>query len=117
MRLVRQKKLAHQSPPIELDAEKSSKKQAEDDFKNLLVDPMGRQNVDIYETVDKTDWAKNITKAVTHVMMMMKEKRIDARLDYTNLILERDDDPLPHKFKLPDMKKFTWTEDLHLHLK
>ena len=42
MRLVRQKNLAHQSSPTELDAEKSSKKQAEDDFKNLPGDPMGR---------------------------------------------------------------------------
>ena len=65
------------------------------DFENLLADPVGRQKANISETVEKTDWAKNITKVVTHVQMMMKEKGIDAPLDYTNLSLERDDDPLP----------------------
>ena len=47
---------------------------------------------------------------------MMKEKGIDAHLDYTNLSLERDDDPLPRKFKFPDIRKFTGTEDLDPHL-
>ena len=61
-------------------------------MENLLAKPAGRQEADIFETVGKTDWAKNITKAVTHVQTMMKEKRIDAPLDYTNLSLERDDD-------------------------
>ena len=51
--------------------------------------------MDIFETLKKTNWAKNITKAMTHVHMMMKEKGINAPLDYTNLSLERDDDPLP----------------------
>ena len=58
---------------------------------------MGRHEADIYETVGKTDWAKNITKVVTHVQIMMKEKGIDAPLDYTNLSLEREDEPLALK--------------------
>ena len=49
--------------------------------------------------------------------MKMKEKGIDAPLDYTDLDLYKGSDPLPRKFKFPDMKKYSGTEDLHLHLK
>ena len=73
--------------------------------------------MNIFETVAKTDWAKNITKVVTHVQTMMKEKGIDAPLDYTNLSLEREDEPLPPRYKFPNMKKYSGTDDPHLHLK
>ena len=76
-----------------------------------------RQEADISETVGEIDWAKNITKVVTHVQTMMKEKGIDAPLDYTNLSLEREDEPLPPKYKFPNMKKYSGTDDPHLHLK
>ena len=33
------------------------------------------------------------------------------------MILGEDDDPLPWKFRFPDMKKFISIEDPHLHLK
>ena len=82
-----------------------------------MTKSVGRQEADIFETVGKTNWANNITKVVTHVQTMMKEKGIDAPLDYTNLSLERDDEPLPRKFKLPNIRKFTRMEDPHLHLK
>ena len=47
----------------------------------------------------------------------MKEKGIDAPLDYTDLDLYKGSDPLPQKFKFPDMKKYSGTDDPHLHLK
>ena len=87
------------------------------DEENLLANLTCRHEMDIFETVGKTDWAKNITKVVTHVQMMMKEKGIDAPLDYTNLSLEREDEPLPPKYKFPNMKKYSGTDDPHLHLK
>ena len=86
-------------------------------MEKLLTNPAGRQEADISETVRKTDWAKNITKVVTHVQTMMKEKGIDAPLDYTNLSLEREDEPLPPKYKFPNMKKYSSTDDPHLYLK
>ena len=49
--------------------------------------------------------------------MQMKEKGIDEPLDYTDLDLYKGSDPLPRKFKFPDMKKYSGTEDPHLHLK
>ena len=86
-------------------------------MENLLANPTGRHKMDISETVGKIDWAKNITKVVTHVQTMMKEKRIDAPLDYINLSLEREDEPLPSKYKFSNMKKYSGTDNPHLHLK
>ena len=49
--------------------------------------------------------------------MQMKEKGIDAPLDYADLDLHKGNDPLPQEFKFPDMKKYTSTDDPYLHLK
>ena len=47
----------------------------------------------------------------------MKEKGIDAPLDYTDLDLYKGSNPLPRKFIFPDIKKYSGTDDPHLHLK
>ena len=39
--------------------------------------------------------------------LMMKEKGIDASINYSNLSSSEEDDPLPCKFIFPNMKKFT----------
>ena len=49
--------------------------------------------------------------------MQIKEKRIDAPLDYTDLDLYKGGDLLPRKFKFLDMKKYAGIDDPHLHLK
>ena len=38
-------------------------------------------------------------------------------MDYADLTLDEDNDPLPRKFKFPNMKKYSSTNDLHLHPK
>ena len=38
-------------------------------------------------------------------------------MDYTDLILDEEDDPLPQKFKFPSINKYSGTDDPHLHLK
>ena len=40
-----------------------------------------------------------------------------AQMDYTDLTLNEEDDPLPRKFEFPNMKKYSSTDDPHLHLK
>ena len=47
----------------------------------------------------------------------MKEKGIDAPLDYTDLDLYKGSDALPKKFKISNMKKYTGMKDPHLYLK
>ena len=48
------------------------------------------------------------------MQLLMKDKGIDTVMNYGDL---DDKDPLPKKFKFPEMKKFLGTEDPHLHLK
>ena len=38
-------------------------------------------------------------------------------MDYADLTLDEEDDPLPRKYKFPSMKKFSGIDDPHLHLK
>ena len=47
----------------------------------------------------------------------MKEKGMEAPLDYIDLDLYKGDDPLPRKFKFPDMRKYSGNDDPYLHLK
>ena len=42
---------------------------------------------------------------------------MDAPMDYTYLNLDEKDDPLPRKFKFPNMRKYSRTDDPHLYLK
>lgn len=51
------------------------------------------------------------------MQLMMKEKGIDALINYSDLSLGEGDDPLPQKFRFPDMEKFIGVEDPHLYLK
>ena len=47
----------------------------------------------------------------------MKERGMEAPLNYTDLDLYKRNDPLPRKFKFPDMRKYSGINDPHLHLK
>ena len=76
-----------------------------------------RPRADIPRETEKPDWAKDIVKAMAQMQIQMKEKGIDTPLDYTDLDLYKSSDPLPKKFKFPDMRKFKGTEDPHLYLK
>ena len=58
-----------------------------------------------------------MTKAMTQIQMMMKEKGMTTPMDYTDLTLDEEDDPLPQKFKFLNMRKYSGTDDPHLHLK
>ena len=54
---------------------------------------------------------------MAQMQVMMKEKDMTSPMDYTDLTLDEEDDPLPRKFKFPNMKKYFGTDDPHLHLK
>ena len=60
---------------------------------------------------------ENMTKAMTQMQIMMKERGMTAPMDYTDLTLDEEDNPLPRKFKFPNMRKYSSTDDPHLHLK
>ena len=69
------------------------------------------------EDVEQPDWARNMTKVMTQMQIMMKEMGMIAPIDYANLTLDEEDDPLPRKFKFPNMKKYSGVDDSYLHLK
>ena len=83
----------------------------------MLEEPVNRPRIEIPREAERPDWAKDMVKAMAQMKMQMKEKGIDAPLDYTDLDLYKGSDPLPRKFKFPDMNKYSGTEDPHLHLK
>ena len=83
----------------------------------ILEESVIRPRVEIPREAERPDWAKDMVKAMAQMKMQMKEKGIDAPLDYTDLDLYKGSDPLPRKFKFPDIKKYSGTNDPHLHLK
>ena len=69
------------------------------------------------KNVEQLEWDKNVSKTMAQIQMMIKEKGITAPMDYADLTLDEEDDPLPPKFKFPNMKKYSRIDDPHLHLK
>ena len=92
-------------------------REREEDDVTVLADLIGRRNVGQAENVEQSDWAKNLIKAMAQMQVMMKEKGMTTPIDYTDLTLDEEDDPLPHKYKFPSMKKYIGTDDPHLYLK
>ena len=78
---------------------------------------MRHKNLDQPESAEWPVWAKHMAKTMAQVQMMMKEKGIATPADYVDLTLDEEDDPLPSKFKFPNMKKYSRIDDPHMHLK
>ena len=83
----------------------------------MLAEPITRQRLNIPKEMENPDWAKNLIKTMGQMQIQMKKKGIEAPLDYTDLDLYKDNDPLPRKFKFPDMRKYSGNDDPHLYLK
>ena len=119
--------------PFDLDYDEIRQKSVEDNQEALLTEPMVRQRIEvpapmlnesmvrpkaeIPKEIERPDWAKDMVKVMAQMKMQMKEKGIDAPLDYTDLDLYKGSAPLFRKFKFPDMKKYSGMDDPHLHLK
>ena len=69
------------------------------------------------ENMEQSDWAKDLTKTIAQMQMMMKKNGMATPMDYTDLTLDEEDDTLLQKYKFPSMKKYSGTDDPHLHLK
>ena len=54
---------------------------------------------------------------MTQMQVMMKEKGMTTPMDYTDMTLDEEDDPLPQKYKFTRMKKYSGIDDPYLHLK
>ena len=102
--------------PVDLGTELPVREREKDGV-TVLANPIGRRNVGRAENIEQSDWAKNLTKSMTQMEIVMKEKCMTTPMDYDDLDLDEEDDPLPQKFKFPNMKKYSYTDDPHPHLK
>ena len=116
IKLIKESQPIPPTGPINLDTELLVREREEDNM-TVLADPIGQRNIGQAEEVEQSDWAKDMTKAMTQIQVMMKEKGMTTPMDYADLTLDEEDDPLPRKFKFPNMKKYSGTDDPHLHLK
>ena len=115
-KLIKKNQLAPPIGPVDLDTELLVRDREEDDV-TVLADPISRRNMGQAENAEQPDWAKNLTKTMAQMQIMMKENGMTTPMDYTDLTLDEEDDPLPHKYKFPSIKKYSGTDDPHLHLK
>ena len=84
-----------QPHPFDLDGEDLGRQQVDDDQETLFAEPVTKQRLDVPEEVERPDQAKDLAKTIAQMQMQMKEKGIDAPLDYTELDLHKGSDPLP----------------------
>ena len=86
---------ATQYRPFDLDAETLGKQPIEGNQEILIAEPITRQRLDVSEEIENPDWAKDFMKIMAQMQIQMKEKGIEAPLDYTDLDLHKSNDPLP----------------------
>ena len=113
-KMLKGKQPEQPTAPIDLDDEIPIKERVEEEIA-VIANPEKKKGVVQAESGEESEWARNLNKNMARMQMMMKEKGIDTAMDYADL--DKGDDPLPLKFKFLNMKKFTGTDDPHLHLK
>ena len=116
IKLIKENQPAPSTSLVDLDTKLPVREREEDDV-TVLADPISRRNMGQTENVEQSDWAKNMTRAMTQMQIMMKENGMTTPMDYADLTLDEKDDHLPQKYKFPSMKKYSGTDDPHLHLK
>ena len=116
IKLIKENQPVPPTSLVDLDTELPVREKEEDDV-TVLADPISRRNMGQAENVEQPDWAKNMTRAMTQMKIMMKENGMTTPMDYADLTLDEEDDSLPHKFKFPNMNKYSSTDNLHLYLK
>ena len=93
-KLIKENQPMPPSGPVDLGTELPVRNREEDDM-TVLANPVGRKNMVQTNDLEQSDWAKNITKAMTQMQIMMKEKGMTTPMNYTDLTLDEEDDPLP----------------------
>ena len=116
IKLIKENQPAPPTSSVDLDTKLLVRNREEDDV-TVLADTIGQRNMGQVKNIEQSDWAKNLTKTMAQMQMMMKENGMTTPMDYADLILDEEDDPLPRKFKFPNMKKYSGTDDPYLHLK
>ena len=116
IKLIKENQPAPSTSLVNLNTELPVRERKEDNV-TMLAEPVGQRNVGQAENAEQSNWAKNLTKAMAQMQVMMKEKGMATPVDYADLTLDEEDDLLSQKYKFPNMKKYSGTDDPHLHLK
>ena len=66
IKLIKENQPAPSTSPVELDTELPVREREEDDV-TVLADPIGQRNMGQVEEVERSDWAKNMTKVMTQI--------------------------------------------------
>ena len=79
----------------------------DDDLETVLVDPH-KQEFQVAVISEDPTWAKKMAKMRSQMQLLMRDKGMDASMDYSDMGFDNQE-PLPKKFKFPDMKKYSGT--------
>ena len=69
-KLIKENQPAPPTDPVDLDTELPVRDRKKDDMM-VLADPVSRKNMVQTKDVEQSDWAKNITKDMTQMQIMM----------------------------------------------
>ena len=91
-------------------------REREDDMETVLTDLPKQELQPPAGDFEQPEWAKEMTKMRSQLQLLMKDKGLDAAMDYDDMDLVKEE-PLPPKYRFPDIKKCDGTDDPHLHLR
>ena len=91
-------------------------REREDDMKTVLVDLSMQEFQPPAGDSEQPEWAKEMAKMRSQMELLVKDKGLDAAIEYSDLDLLKEE-PLPSKYRFSDIKKYDGTDDPHLHLR
>ena len=71
IKLIKENQPTPPTGQVDLDTELPVREREEDDV-TVLADPIGQRNVGQAENVEQSDWARNMTKTMTQIQIVMK---------------------------------------------
>ena len=81
-KMMKGKQLEQPTTPIDLDDEIPIRERVEEEI--AVADPGKKKDVVQAESVEESEWAKNLNKSMARMQIMIKEKGIDTAIDYAD---------------------------------
>ena len=93
--------------------EKRPLDEEDSETRTIVGEPLkGKQKV--AENSAEPEWEKDMRKQMDQMQAIIK--KLGTNHDFPNLDLEKDE-PLPPKYRFPNMKKYDGTDDPYMHLR
>ena len=91
-------------------------RERDDDMETVLTNLSKQESQPPTGDSEQPEWAKEMAKVRSQMQLLMKDKGLDAAIEYSDLDLVKEE-PLSPKYRFPDIKKYDGTDDPHLHLR